>query len=140
MDCIGFKFIATQQEFFQINSASLYTCLQFCSTLSMARAKDDAKSVVDVTDAATCTTTNNVEIHAIVCTTNNVEIHAIVDASKCVVDTSSATRTTMMGLFNTIIFNFDNTIDSQKCKYVYYYTQICQIKSTQVLLQSTRTY
>jgi hypothetical protein len=62
----------------------------------MARAKDDAKSVVDVTDAATCTTTNNVEVHA------------IVDASKCVVDTTSATRTTMMELFNTIIFNFDN--------------------------------
>jgi hypothetical protein len=87
------------------------------------------KSVVDVTDATTCTMTNNVEIHA------------IVDTSKCIVDTTSATRTTTtMELLNTIIFEFDNTIDSRKCKYMYYYTQMCQIKSTQVLLQSAKTY
>jgi hypothetical protein len=40
--------------------------MQGCSKLSMARAKDDARSVVNVTDAATCTTTYNVEICAIV--------------------------------------------------------------------------
>jgi hypothetical protein len=49
-----------------MKGASLYMCIQFCSELSMVRAKDDAKSVVDVTDATTCTMMNNVEIHAIV--------------------------------------------------------------------------
>jgi len=53
----------------------------------MARAKDDAKSVPGVTDAATCTTTNNVEICA------------IVDTTKCILDTTRATRTTTMELF-----------------------------------------
>ncbi len=122
-----------QVHCYTTRSLSNYGCItiqefmQDCSKLSMARAKDDAKSVVNVKDAATCTT-------------NNVKICAIVETSKCIADTTSATRTTRMESFNNIIFEFDNTTDSQKCKYMYYYTQMCQIKSTQVLLQSTRTY
>jgi hypothetical protein len=38
-----------------------------------------------------------------------------------------------MELFKTTIFKFDDTTNSQKCKYIDYYTQLCQIKITWIL-------
>ncbi len=43
-------------------------------------------------------------------------------------------------MFNTTIFEFDNTIDSQECKYISYYTQLCQIKTTWIFIQFIKTY